>query len=95
MDAVAANFFQSPSLLRQTSERLIFSTPNCPGFMRIGSGPQFRLRVCLHSTAFGLLNPRQQLTFIAFPNHVCLCLIYPIIVYLPTKFDNSDSVLKK
>ncbi|AEE32295.1 alanine-tRNA ligase, putative (DUF760) [Arabidopsis thaliana] len=44
MDAVAANLFQSPSLLRQTSERLIFSTPNCPGFMRISSGPQFRLR---------------------------------------------------
>jgi len=60
MDAVAANLFQSPSLLRQTSERLIFSTPNCPGFMRISSGPQFRLRVGLISTEFDLLNPRQH-----------------------------------
>ncbi|CAH2036114.1 unnamed protein product [Thlaspi arvense] len=47
MDAVTANLVQSPALLRRTSENVsgsIFLTASCPGFMRFGSGPQFRLR---------------------------------------------------
>lgn len=89
MDAVTANLVQSSVLLRQSSERSILLTPNTPRFMRFGSGPQFRLKVRLHSTAFDSLNPRDQFSF---PES---CLFVLNLPHNRVKFENSDSVSKK
>ncbi|ESQ30691.1 hypothetical protein EUTSA_v10011507mg [Eutrema salsugineum] len=62
MDAVTANLVQSPTFLRRTSENVsgsIFLTASCPGFMRFGSGPQFRLR---HNSSLKVSRPLQSRT---------------------------------
>ncbi|XP_018492292.1 UV-B-induced protein At3g17800, chloroplastic isoform X1 [Raphanus sativus] len=63
MNAVASSFAQSPSFLRRTPKTAsgsILLTSTSPGFIRFGSGPQFRHRV--NSSCLKLSRPSQSRT---------------------------------
>ncbi|KAJ0229411.1 hypothetical protein HA466_0316720 [Hirschfeldia incana] len=62
MNAMASSFAQSPSFLRRTPKNAsgsILLTSSSPGFLRFGSGPQFRHR---HSSCLKLSRPSQSRT---------------------------------
>lgn len=75
MNAVASSFAQSPSFLRRTPKTAsgsILLTSTSPGFIRFGSGPQFRHRVSpqtLSKTDSSSHTLSKNITFFWF----CLC----------------------